>query len=66
METQSRWKSKVLWASIAAQLIALLQIFGVFSTIGTTAGVVGDICTKILMLLATIGIINNPTDKKKL
>ena len=63
--TQSRWKSYVLWASIVAQVISLCQLTGIFTKIGIDAGLVGDIAAAILGLLATVGIINNPTDAQK-
>ncbi len=63
--TQSRWKSKVLWASIVAQLIALGQLTGLWAVLGVDAGQIGDITAIVLGLLSTIGIINNPRDKAK-
>jgi uncharacterized membrane protein len=61
--TQNRFKSKVLWAAIAAQVIALLQLTGVFQHIGIDAGLVGDVVAGILQLLVLVGILNNPVDK---
>jgi uncharacterized membrane protein len=62
--TQSRWKSAVLWAAIAAQVIALGQMTGIWTAIGIDAGLVGDVVAGILQVLAIVGIINNPTDAK--
>lgn len=63
---QNRWKSKVLWGSIAAQVVAFLQLTGFWAQVGLEVGYVGNIVSAILMLLATIGIINDPTDSERL
>jgi uncharacterized membrane protein len=60
---QNRWKSKVLWAAIAAQVIALLQLTGALEAIGIDAGLIGDVVAGVLQLLVILGILNNPTDK---
>ena len=62
--TQNRFQSKVLWAAIAAQVIALLQITGIFQQIGLDAGLVGDVVAGVLQLLVLVGILNNPVDKE--
>lgn len=59
---QTRWKSKVLWASIAAQIIALLQLTGVLKLAGLDAGYAGDVVASVLQLLVLLGVLNNPTD----
>ncbi|MDR3552201.1 MAG: phage holin [Clostridia bacterium] len=58
---QSRWKSKVLWASLAAQVIALLQLLGVFAKLGLNAGTVGNIVAGLLQLFVIFGVLNDPT-----
>jgi uncharacterized membrane protein len=60
---QNRWKSKVLWAAIVAQVIALGQLTGIFAAIGIDAGQVGDICAAVLQLLVIVGVVNDPTNK---
>ena len=60
---QNRFKSKVLWAAIVAQLIALGQLTGLFAQIGVDAGTVGDVAAGVLQLLVLFGILNNPADK---
>ena len=60
---QSRFKSKVLWAAIVAQLIALGQLTGLFVQIGIDAGTVGNVAAGVLQLLVLFGILNNPADK---
>jgi len=62
--TQNRFKSKVLWAAIAAQIIALFQLTGLFEQIGIDAGLVGDVVAGVFQLLVLFGILNNPSDKQ--
>lgn len=58
---QSRWRSKVLWAAILAQIVSILMMIGV---VDVGAGeVINNVGGGILQLLALFGIINNPTDK---
>lgn len=59
---QSRWRSKVLWAAIAAQIISIMQLTGTFEAVGIDAGKAGDIVATVLQFLCLIGILNNPTD----
>jgi uncharacterized membrane protein len=61
---QNRWKSKVVWASIAAQAIALLQLVGGLQALGLDAGFVGDVVAGVLQLLVLLGVLNNPTSAK--
>ena len=61
---QNRFKSKVLWTAIAAQVIALLQLTGAFEAMGVDAGLVGDIVAGVLQLLVLVGILNVPTDSE--
>lgn len=57
---QNRFKSPVLWASLAAQLLSMLVLLGVIDTGMSEAidGVVGA----VLQLLAAFGVLNNPTN----
>jgi uncharacterized membrane protein len=59
---QSRWRSVVLWGAIAAQVISLLQLLGVFKKFGFDAGYAGTIGATVLQLLVTTGILINPQD----
>lgn len=59
---QNRFKSKVLWVAIAAQVIALLELTGAFKAVGLDAGLVGDVVAGVLQLLVLFGVLNNPTD----
>lgn len=60
--TQNRFKSKVLWSAVVAQVISILQLAGVFEKIGLDVGLVGDITAGVLQLLVLVGILNVPTD----
>lgn len=57
---QSRWKSKVLWAAIFAQIVVLLQIMGVWEKLGITSDTATNVFTGFLQILAIFGIVNNP------
>jgi len=59
--TQSRWKSSILWASIIAQVLVILQLTGAFAKIGLDAGFIGNVVAAVLQLLVTVGVLNNPT-----
>jgi phi LC3 family holin len=59
---QSRWKSKVLWAAILAQLVVLLQVAGVWEMIGITESTASDLFAAVLQILAIFGIVNDPTN----
>lgn len=61
--TQSRWRSKVLWGAIAAQVLALLQLTGALDAMGIDAGQVGNVIAAVFGLLSILGIINDPTNK---
>jgi uncharacterized membrane protein len=61
---QNRWRSKVLWAAIVAQLLAIGQLTGIWEAIGLNPGLIGDVVAAVLQLLVIIGVINNPTDAK--
>ena len=60
--TQNRWKSKVLWAAIAAQVLAIAQLIGLPAMLGFDTGTAGDVVAGVLQLLVLFGVLNNPTD----
>ena len=66
MNNQSRWRSKVLWAAIAAQVIALLAFTGVLKLIGVTEDWLNTVSGGVLQLLVLFGVINSPTNKDTL
>lgn len=63
METQSRWKSYVLWASIVAQIVVIADVVGLWAAIGIEKTVFTTVVSAILQMLVIVGIVNNPTDK---
>lgn len=62
MQNQNRFKSKVLWASVAAQLLSLFVALGVID-LGLSEALEA-VVVAVLELLAAFGILNNPTDKQ--
>lgn len=60
---QNRWKSPVLWASIAAQVLALLVLTGVIGQEWSNA--LSGIVAAVLEALVAFGVLNNPTAKEK-
>jgi len=62
---QSRWRSKVLWVAIAAQVVALLAFFGVLEMIGITEEWLNNTIGGVLQILVLLGVLNNPTDKER-
>jgi len=61
--TQSRFKSPVFWGAVAAQVISLGQLTGVFAKYGLDAGLIGDVIAGVLQLCVVVGLLNNPVDK---
>jgi len=59
---QSRWRSKVLWSAIIAQVISIGQLVGLWKKIGIDAGLIGDVAAGVLQLFVIFGIINSPTN----
>jgi len=62
MTEQNRFRSPVLWASLAAQLLSMLVLLGVIDT-GVSEAIEGVVAS-LLQLLATFGVLNNPTNKQ--
>lgn len=60
---QNRLTSWVVWSAIVGQIIAILQLSGVFAKMGIDAGLVGDIVAGVLQLLVLFGVLNNPTSQ---
>jgi len=59
---QSRWRSKVLWLAVAAQVVALLAFLGVPELIGITEEWLNNLIGCVLQILVLFGVLNNPTD----
>lgn len=58
-----RFRSKVLWAAIIAQVISILLLTGVITP--TESEMVNTVTASVLQILTLVGILNNPTDKEK-
>lgn len=58
---QNRFKSPVLWASLVAQVLSILVLMGVIDVAASEA--IDGVVAAVLQLLATFGILNNPTNK---
>lgn len=62
--TQPQWKSKVLWASLIAQVISILILTGVIDAgMGTT---INSIVVTLLELFVSFGLLNSPINKNGL
>lgn len=57
---QSRFKSKVLWASIAGQIMLILNTFKILTP--DTNSKLNIVIPSILSILVIFGVINNPTN----
>lgn len=55
---QNRWKSKVVWLAVLAQILVIVGLF--VPGIAESIKIVG---TAIIEILTLFGILNNPTDK---
>ena len=62
--TQSRFKSKVFWVAIIAQIISIIGYLGLWSEWGIAPEQVETIVSSILQLLVLFGVLNNPTDSE--
>ena len=60
--SQNRFKSKVVWAAIVAQVFTLLVTVGVVDT-GMSA-TLETVAMAVLEMLVAFGILNNPSDKQ--
>ncbi|MGI6176676.1 MAG: phage holin [Christensenellales bacterium] len=60
---QKRFKSPVLWAAIAAQIVSILLMVGAIDVaLGDT---INQVVGGVLQLGVLIGVLNNPTDKER-
>lgn len=61
MTEQNRFRSPVLWAALAAQLLSMLVVLGVIDT-GMSDAIDGVVAA-LLQLLTAFGVLNNPTNQ---
>ena len=62
---QSRWKSPYVWASLTAIVVLLMNNYGLWAFIGMEETVFKDLVNLVLVFLASIGVVNNPTDAEE-
>lgn len=58
---QNRFRSPVLWAALAAQMLSMLVVLGVIDT-GLSEAIDGVVAA-LLQLLTAFGVLNNPTNQ---
>lgn len=56
---QERWKSKVVWLAVLAQVLIIVGLF-----VPGVAEPIKIVGTAIIEILTLFGILNNPTDKE--
>lgn len=59
---QNRWKSPVLWSSLAALACFSLNNWGILSKLGLDVTSFKNLIDLALGVLVAVGIINNPTE----
>ena len=57
---QDRWKSKILWTTIIAQVASILLLTGAIDI--QTSEIIQQVTGLILQILVVVGIVNNPTN----
>lgn len=57
---QNRLQSKVVWAAIIAQVLAILLALGVIDT--GMSETINAVVVSVLQLLVAFGVLNNPSD----
>ncbi len=61
---QSRWKSWVVWTSVAAILLIILGHHWLYGVIGISEGIWRYVADGVLAIIVAIGIFNNPTNSE--
>ncbi len=59
---QSRWKSWVVWVSIAAILLIILGSHWLYGVLGISQGIWRYVADAVLAIIVAVGIFNNPTN----
>lgn len=65
MNTQSRWRSKAAWVSVAALVLFILKTYNLLSPIGLTEDSFKELTTLIFTVAIAFGVFNNPTSKDR-
>lgn len=61
---QSRWKSKVTWAGLAATGLLLAGQLGLYDVLKISQSWAQTFVDLLLTALAAFGVLNNPTDSE--
>ena len=61
---QNRFKSKIVWLAVLAQVIIVLQLTGALSI--SDIAIVNGVVVSLLEILSLFGILNNPTSVNKI
>ena len=61
--TQNRFKSYVFWIGIVSILMLIMSNYGLYDAIGMTSEIFKTLVNLVFATLASIGVLNNPTDK---
>jgi uncharacterized membrane protein len=61
---QDRFKSKVLWLAILAQVLTILLLTGTITV--AESELINNIFSSVLQILVLFGVINSPDNKDKL
>lgn len=56
---QPKWKSKVMWSAIIAQLYIIADVVGLWKAIGLEKTIVVTVITAILAILVIVGVFND-------
>lgn len=57
---QNRWRSKVVWTAITAQVIAILLALGVIDA--GQGDTINNVIISVLQLMVVFGVVNDPTN----
>jgi uncharacterized membrane protein len=60
---QNRFKSPVLWASLVAQILAILVLLDVI--VPTQSETINAVVAAVLQMLVAFGVLNNPVTPDK-
>lgn len=63
MNTQSRLRSKVAWASVATLVLFVLKTYGLLEGIGLSEDSYKELTTLVFGVALAFGVFNNPTSK---
>ena len=62
---QNRFKSPILWSSLAALILMVMRFFGLGEAADTASQKSAEIFGLVCAVLAALGIINNPSEGDK-